>query len=195
MRLTCRYGEVYPYGGEILQGMTDRPRLGAKLRALPFVLAARIANLPSYRPAKESRSIDPLTQEVAGNALAVSEPSVKRAKRVLATGSPALIRAEGSRSRGECRRHTARIDRTGRERGNGRSHQKGGLMWLPRRSNADKRRESRRAMDWAAWRAPGKPPERLSSLPGRYAKRQAAPNAGTGRACAMTTTEGPCETS
>jgi hypothetical protein len=41
MRLKCRYGEVYPYGGELVQAMTDRPRLGVKLRALPFVLHAR----------------------------------------------------------------------------------------------------------------------------------------------------------
>ena len=40
-RIRCRYGEVYPYGGELLQAMTARPRLGTRLRALPFVLHAR----------------------------------------------------------------------------------------------------------------------------------------------------------
>lgn len=41
LEVRCRYGSVYPKGGEILQAMTPRPRLGAKLRALPCVLTAR----------------------------------------------------------------------------------------------------------------------------------------------------------
>jgi hypothetical protein len=41
MRLRCRAGHVAPYGGDVLQAVTDRPRLGTQLRALPFVLAAR----------------------------------------------------------------------------------------------------------------------------------------------------------
>lgn len=41
MEIRCRYGVIYPEGGEILQAMTDRPRLGAKLRALPCVLSTR----------------------------------------------------------------------------------------------------------------------------------------------------------
>ncbi len=41
MEIRCRYGLVYPKGGEILQAMTDRPRIAAKLRALPCVLTAR----------------------------------------------------------------------------------------------------------------------------------------------------------
>jgi hypothetical protein len=40
MELRCRYGRVYPKGGEILQAMTDRPRIGAQLRNLPCVLKA-----------------------------------------------------------------------------------------------------------------------------------------------------------
>jgi hypothetical protein len=41
LELRCRYGIVYPYGGEILAAWTDRPRIGAKLRALACVLRAR----------------------------------------------------------------------------------------------------------------------------------------------------------
>jgi hypothetical protein len=41
MEIRCRYGIVYPVGGEILAVVTDRPRLGAKLRALPCVLSSR----------------------------------------------------------------------------------------------------------------------------------------------------------
>jgi hypothetical protein len=41
MELRCRYGRVYPKGGEILQATTDRPRIGAQLRALPCVLTTR----------------------------------------------------------------------------------------------------------------------------------------------------------
>jgi hypothetical protein len=44
MELRGRYGTVSPYGGEILQAMTDRPRIGAQLRALPCVLSARGAD-------------------------------------------------------------------------------------------------------------------------------------------------------
>jgi hypothetical protein len=41
MEIRGRYGVVYPKGGEILQGMTDRPRMGRKLRALPCVRSVR----------------------------------------------------------------------------------------------------------------------------------------------------------
>jgi len=41
LELRCRYGSVSPHGGALLQAMTDRPRLGTKLRALPCVLSAR----------------------------------------------------------------------------------------------------------------------------------------------------------
>jgi hypothetical protein len=41
MEIRCRFGRIFPKGGEILQAMTDRPRMGTKLRALPCVLAAR----------------------------------------------------------------------------------------------------------------------------------------------------------
>lgn len=40
MELRCRYGKVYPLGGEILQAMTDKRRIGAQLRRLPCVLHA-----------------------------------------------------------------------------------------------------------------------------------------------------------
>lgn len=32
MEIRCRYGVVYPKGGELLQAMTDCPRIGAQLR-------------------------------------------------------------------------------------------------------------------------------------------------------------------
>jgi hypothetical protein len=41
MELRCRFGTIYPKGGEILQAMTDRPRIGAKLRALRCVLSSK----------------------------------------------------------------------------------------------------------------------------------------------------------
>jgi hypothetical protein len=41
LEIRGRSGVVYPQGGEILVAMTPRPRLGAKLRALPCVLTAR----------------------------------------------------------------------------------------------------------------------------------------------------------
>jgi len=40
-RVNCRYGVVYPVGGEILAAWTNRRRIGAQLRALPCVRAAR----------------------------------------------------------------------------------------------------------------------------------------------------------
>jgi hypothetical protein len=39
--LRCRHGRVYPVGGDMLAAVTDRPRLGARLRRLPCVLTAR----------------------------------------------------------------------------------------------------------------------------------------------------------
>lgn len=41
LEIRCRYGLIYPFGAEILQAMTDRPRFGAKLRALPCIQSAR----------------------------------------------------------------------------------------------------------------------------------------------------------
>ena len=41
LEVPCRYGIVYPQSGETLAASTDRPRIGAKLRALPGVLTAR----------------------------------------------------------------------------------------------------------------------------------------------------------
>ena len=41
MELRCKYGLVYPWGGEILQAMSPHPRIGAQLRRLPFVLHAQ----------------------------------------------------------------------------------------------------------------------------------------------------------
>lgn len=41
LELRCRYGIVYPYGGEFLAAAADHPRLGAKLRALPFIASAK----------------------------------------------------------------------------------------------------------------------------------------------------------
>jgi len=41
MELRCRYGMVYPHGGEILAAVGRGPRTCAKLRALPCVLSAR----------------------------------------------------------------------------------------------------------------------------------------------------------
>ena len=41
MELQCRYGRIYPGGGEILQAYSDRPRIGAKLRALSCATSAR----------------------------------------------------------------------------------------------------------------------------------------------------------
>lgn len=41
MRMRCKYGAVYPYGGDLLQTFTDHPRIGRRLRALPFLLHAR----------------------------------------------------------------------------------------------------------------------------------------------------------
>ncbi len=37
----CRYGLIYPQGGEILQAFTDRSRIAAKLQALACVLSVR----------------------------------------------------------------------------------------------------------------------------------------------------------
>jgi len=44
MEIKCRYGTVSPFGGEILQAMTDKPRIGTQLRKLPCVLHARGAD-------------------------------------------------------------------------------------------------------------------------------------------------------
>ena len=41
MELRCRYGRVYPKGGEILQAYSDHPRIRAKLRALPCAMSER----------------------------------------------------------------------------------------------------------------------------------------------------------
>lgn len=38
MELRCRYGKVYPWGGELLLAMTDKRRIGAQLRRLACVL-------------------------------------------------------------------------------------------------------------------------------------------------------------
>ena len=40
-RIACRYGHVGVQGGEFLHAFTDRARIGAKLRALPFVERAQ----------------------------------------------------------------------------------------------------------------------------------------------------------
>lgn len=40
-RIRCRHGFVAPFGGELLQAFTGRPRIGRRLRSLPFVLHAR----------------------------------------------------------------------------------------------------------------------------------------------------------
>jgi hypothetical protein len=40
-RVRCRYGVVYPVGGEFLAAFTDRPRIGTQLRALAGVRTAR----------------------------------------------------------------------------------------------------------------------------------------------------------
>jgi hypothetical protein len=37
----CRFGVVYAYDGEILAASTSSARIGAKLRALPFILHAK----------------------------------------------------------------------------------------------------------------------------------------------------------
>jgi hypothetical protein len=41
MELRCHGGKVYPWGGELLQAVTERRRSGAQLRALPCVIHAR----------------------------------------------------------------------------------------------------------------------------------------------------------
>ncbi len=41
LELRCKYGIVYPHGGEILAAWTDRPRIGARLRRLACILTAR----------------------------------------------------------------------------------------------------------------------------------------------------------
>ena len=41
LEIRCWYGIVYPFGGEILAAWTDHPRVGARLRRLPFILTAR----------------------------------------------------------------------------------------------------------------------------------------------------------
>ncbi len=41
MQLRCKYGVVSPVGGEWLQAVADRPRVGARIRRLPFVVGAR----------------------------------------------------------------------------------------------------------------------------------------------------------
>jgi hypothetical protein len=41
MEIPCRYGLIYPKGGEILQAMTGRPNIRAELRALPVILSSR----------------------------------------------------------------------------------------------------------------------------------------------------------
>ena len=38
MELRCHAGMVSPWGGELLQAWTDKPRVGAKLRRLPCVV-------------------------------------------------------------------------------------------------------------------------------------------------------------
>lgn len=40
-RILCRHGFIAPFGGELLQAFTDRPRIGRRLRSLPFILHAR----------------------------------------------------------------------------------------------------------------------------------------------------------
>lgn len=40
MEIRCRYGVVSPKGGDVLQAMTPRRRVGAKLRALPWCVVA-----------------------------------------------------------------------------------------------------------------------------------------------------------
>ena len=41
LEVHCRLGVVYPFGGEVLAAFTDRPRIGAKLRVLPFILTSK----------------------------------------------------------------------------------------------------------------------------------------------------------
>ena len=40
-RIACKYGHVGVQGGDRLHAFTDRPRLGAQLRALPFIERAQ----------------------------------------------------------------------------------------------------------------------------------------------------------
>jgi ParB-like chromosome segregation protein Spo0J len=67
----------------------QRRHLDASQRAM---LAAKLANLRVGRPA-ENRSIDPISITEAANLLAVSEPTVKRARAVLDHGTPEQIAA------------------------------------------------------------------------------------------------------
>jgi hypothetical protein len=39
--IRCRYGVIYPQGGTVLAAWTDRPRIAARLRRLPFCLGVR----------------------------------------------------------------------------------------------------------------------------------------------------------
>lgn len=41
MEIRCRYGVVFPRGGDVLGAITTRPRIGRRLRALQCVLTAR----------------------------------------------------------------------------------------------------------------------------------------------------------
>jgi hypothetical protein len=41
MELRCHHGKVYPWGGDLLEAVTDGSNIGAQLRRLPFVLATR----------------------------------------------------------------------------------------------------------------------------------------------------------
>lgn len=41
LEIRCRYGRVYPRGGDVLAAWTDHPRIGARLRRLPFILSAQ----------------------------------------------------------------------------------------------------------------------------------------------------------
>jgi hypothetical protein len=41
MRIVCRYGLAYPYGGDLLQAVTSRRKIGARLQRLPFVVHSK----------------------------------------------------------------------------------------------------------------------------------------------------------
>lgn len=41
LEIRCRYGTMYPHGGDLLAAFTDRPRVGARLRRLRFLVSAR----------------------------------------------------------------------------------------------------------------------------------------------------------